>query len=155
MAYLNLGTGLAAGIVIDGMIWRGSGGVAGEIGHVPVDPNGLPCVCGQRGCLETVASGSALRRAWPSSAARPARELFAQADAGDPDAVAARAAFLRGVATAVRMLVLTVDCDVVVIGGGLSSLGGPLLDGVRSVLGGWAEESAFLAAQRLAPSARS
>jgi predicted NBD/HSP70 family sugar kinase len=57
MAYLNLGTGLAAGLVIDGALWRGARGAAGEIGHIPVDPAGVRCPCGQRGCLETMASG--------------------------------------------------------------------------------------------------
>ena len=57
MAYLNLGTGLAAGLVLAGRLWRGSRGTAGEIGHIPVDPAGGLCVCGQRGCLELVASG--------------------------------------------------------------------------------------------------
>jgi glucokinase len=49
MAYLNLGTGLAAGLVLDGRLWRGSRGTAGEIGHIPVDPNGPLCTCGQSG----------------------------------------------------------------------------------------------------------
>ncbi|MEO8094835.1 MAG: ROK family protein, partial [Pseudolysinimonas sp.] len=56
MAYLNLGTGLAAGLVLGGRLWRGSRGVAGEIGHIPVDPAGPLCPCGQRGCLELMAS---------------------------------------------------------------------------------------------------
>jgi len=50
MAYLNLGTSLAAGLVLGGRLWRGSRGVAGEIGHIPVDPAGDRCGCGQRGC---------------------------------------------------------------------------------------------------------
>ncbi|MFC6235824.1 ROK family protein, partial [Leucobacter soli] len=60
IAYLNLGTGLAAGIIIDGRARRGANGVAGEIGHLPIDPLGRPCNCGQVGCLETVAGGMAL-----------------------------------------------------------------------------------------------
>ena len=69
MAYLNLGTGLAAGIVLDGRLLRGGHGVAGEIGHIPVDPAGVVCSCGQRGCLETLASGSAIARMWPTDGA--------------------------------------------------------------------------------------
>ena len=71
MAYLNLGTGLAAGIIIDGTVWRGSRGTAGEIGHIPVDPNGPECPCGQRGCLEMLASGSAIARQWPTDDPKP------------------------------------------------------------------------------------
>lgn len=145
MAYLNLGTGLAAGIVLDGHLLRGRRGVAGEIGHIPVDPAGAACPCGQRGCLETVASGSALAAMWPSTHRHPSLELFDRADAGDPAAAAVRERFLTGVASAVRLLALTTDVDVVVIGGGLAALGDRLLDGTRRVLAEWAAGSAFLA----------
>ena len=66
LAYLSLGTGLAAGFVLSGTLRRGAHGAAGEIGHVPVDPAGALCSCGQRGCLELSASGSALSAAWPA-----------------------------------------------------------------------------------------
>ena len=149
MAYLNLGTGLAAGIVIDGQVWRGSRGTAGEIGHIPVDPNGPECPCGQRGCLEMLASGSAIARQWPTDDPKPARNLFAAAANGDPRAIEVKTRFVENVAAAVRILVLTVDVDSVVIGGGLSSLGPILLDEVRAVLASWEAESAFLASTGL------
>jgi predicted NBD/HSP70 family sugar kinase len=145
MAYLNLGTGLAAGLVLGGRLWRGSRGVAGEIGHIPVDPAGPLCPCGQRGCLELMASGSAVARQWPTDEPKPVRALFAAADAGDALAIEVRARLVDNVAAAVRLLVLTVDVDEVVIGGGLSSLGDVLLGEVRGVLRGWAEGSEFLA----------
>ncbi|GAA2046195.1 ROK family protein [Agromyces tropicus] len=145
MAYLNLGTGLAAGIVLDGHLLRGGRGVAGEIGHIPVDPAGERCACGQRGCLETLASGSALATLWPTGHRYPAVDLFDRADEGDPVAVAARHRFLTGVASAVRLLALTTDVDDIVVGGGLAALGDRLLEGTRSVLAAWAEDSAFLA----------
>jgi len=134
LAYLNLGTGLAAGFVLDGALWRGSRGAAGEIGHIPIDPAGPMCHCGQRGCLEVVASGSAIARAWPTDDPRPASALFASAAAGDPSAVEVRRRLVEHVAAAVRLLVLTVDVDRIVIGGGLSSLGGPLLDDAAMLL---------------------
>ena len=149
MAYLNLGTGLAAGIVIGGVLWRGARGTAGEIGHIPVDPNGLQCPCGQRGCLEMVASGSAIARQWPTEDPKPARALFAAAASGDPAAVEIKQRFVENVAAAVRILVLTVDVDSVVIGGGLSSLGQELLDDVRAVLSSWEAVSPFLASTSL------
>ena len=149
LAYLNLGTGLAAGIVLDGTLWRGSRGAAGEIGHIPVDPNGPECPCGQRGCLEMMASGSAIARAWPTDDPKPARALFAAAASGDPLAVAVRDRFVENVAAAVRILVLTVDVDSVVIGGGLSSLGEGLLSQVRAVLVRWEGQSRFLASTGL------
>lgn len=145
MAYLNLGTGLAAGLVLAGRLWRGSRGTAGEIGHIPVDPNGPLCPCGQRGCLETVASGSAVTRQWPSDHPSPVHALFEAAAGGDARAVEVRDGLVRNVASAVRILVLSVDVDSVVVGGGLSSLGDTLLIGVRGVLGAWASSSPFLA----------
>ncbi|GAA4673504.1 ROK family protein [Frondihabitans cladoniiphilus] len=150
VAYLNLGTGLAAGLVVDGELWRGARGVSGEIGHIPVDPRGALCPCGQTGCLETIASGSAIARQWPSEHAYPAQALFAAADAGDLEATRIRAALAEGVAAAVRILVLTVDVESVVIGGGLSHVGRPLLEGVRQVLRDWAASSTFLASLDLA-----
>lgn len=150
MAYLNLGTGLAAGLVLGGRLWRGSRGVAGEIGHIPVDPAGPLCPCGQRGCLELMASGSAVARQWPTDEPKPVRALFAAADAGDPLAIEVRARLVDNVAAAVRLLVLTVDVDDVVIGGGLSSLGDVLLAEVRAVLRRWAADSEFLSSLQLA-----
>ncbi|CAN5214700.1 ROK family protein [soil metagenome] len=149
MAFLNLGTGLAAGIIIDGSVWRGSRGTAGEIGHIPVDPNGPECPCGQRGCLEMVASGSAIARQWPTDDPKPARALFAAAASGDPHALDVKQRFVENVAAAVRLLVLTVDVDSVVICGGLSSLGPVLLYDVRAVLASWEAASPFLASTKL------
>lgn len=149
MAYLNLGTGLAAGLVLKGELWRGARGAAGEIGHIPVDPNGPVCSCGQRGCLEMMASGSTVARQWPTSHPRPVQELFEAAAAGNALALKVRRSLVENVAAAVRVLVLTVDVDFVVIGGGISSVGEPLVVGVRAVLGSWAGESPFLASLEL------
>jgi len=143
MAFLNLGTGLAAGLVLGGTLWRGSRGAAGEIGHVPIDPNGLECPCGQRGCLETVASGSGVARMWPTTSDQPTTALFEAAASGDAAAVAVRNRLVENVASAVRLLVLTIDVDSVVLGGGVSTLD-DLLGDVRKVLAQWETTSAFL-----------
>jgi glucokinase len=113
-AYLNVGTGLAAAIVHRGQVVRGAGGAAGEIGHLPVG-SGVPCSCGQDGCLETIASGTALQRMWR----RPAADLFAAAAAGDEHARAVVATLARGIMLAVQVLVVT-GAEVVVVGGGLT-----------------------------------
>jgi glucokinase len=144
MAYLNLGTGVAAGLVLDGRLWRGAGGVAGEVGHIPVDPDGAVCRCGQRGCLETIASGSGVAARWPTDAPRPVADLFAAADVGSATAIAVRSQFVEGVAAAVRILVLTVGVDVVVVGGGVSAIGEPLRAQVAGALDRSALESPFL-----------
>jgi predicted NBD/HSP70 family sugar kinase len=151
LAYLALGTGLAAGLVLSGTLRRGAHGAAGEIGHVPVDPAGGICSCGQRGCLELLASGSALSAAWPAQGeVPPAEALFAAAAAGNPEAVAARDRFAAGVADAVRMLGLAVDPAAIIIGGGVAHVGAPLLAAVTTALHAQAATSPFLAALDLA-----
>lgn len=151
LAFLALGTGLAAGLVLDGRLRRGASGVAGEIGHLVHVPGGLPCPCGQRGCLEQYASGGALSAAWPGPGDRPAPvALFAAADSGDAGAVAVRDRFAGAVAAAVRVLLLTTDVAHVVVGGGVSELGDPLLRVVRARLDDEARDSAFLAAMHMA-----
>lgn len=144
MAYLNLGTGLAAGLVLGGSLWRGARGTAGEIGHIPVDPAGEACACGQQGCLETVASGSAIARLWPTADSSPVTALFTAAESGDPDAIRVAGRLVENIAAAVRLLALTVDAEAVVIGGGLSALGPRLIADVREVLAGWGAASPFL-----------
>lgn len=154
MAYLNLGTGLAAGLVLDGRLWRGSRGSAGEIGHIPIDPNGPLCPCGQRGCIEVLASGSAVARQWPGAAARPVQELFEAAGRGDARAIEVKHGLVNNIAAAVRILVLTIDVDTVVLGGGISSLGEELRTAVGDVLEEWSEASPFLASLELSSRVR-
>lgn len=144
MAYLNLGTGVAAGIVMDGRIWRGARGTAGEVGHISVDPNGRLCGCGQRGCIETFCGGGALARAWGRPGALPVRDILDAADAGDEHAVTLRDDLYRGAAAAVRVLVLSADVETVIIGGGLTSLGERLENGIRRALLAGAEASPFM-----------
>ncbi|KAB1862136.1 ROK family protein [Microbacterium algeriense] len=149
MAYLNLGTGVAAGIVIDGRIWRGARGTAGEVGHLSVDPRGRLCGCGQRGCVETFCGGGALAKAWGRPGALPIRDIFDAADAGDPQAAGLRDDLFHGAAAAVRVLVLSADVETVVIGGGLTALGDRLESGIRAALHAGAEASPFMRSLRL------
>jgi glucokinase len=138
VGYLSIGTGIGAGLVIDGNLHRGSRAAAGEIGHIPVDPTGPVCNCGQRGCLEVLASGTAIASRWPhTEGGGPAAHLFAAAGAVR-DEVAGH------LAEAVRILVLTVDVDAVVLGGGVAEVGEPLVDAVRGALRRQAAVSAFL-----------
>ncbi|WP_149202129.1 ROK family protein [Actinotalea subterranea] len=150
LAYLALGTGVAAGLVLDGRLRRGRFGAAGEIGHLPYVPDGAPCPCGQRGCLELYASGSALDAAWPSRGRPSPVEVFDAAAAGDPTAVAVRDRFVDAVAAAVRLLVLTCDPEHVLLGGGVSGVGTPLLDAVVGTVAAEADRSPFLRRLRVA-----
>jgi predicted NBD/HSP70 family sugar kinase len=156
MAYLNLGTGLASGIVLDGRLWRGSRGAAGEIGHIVVDPSGPTDLAGVPGGLEVVASGSGVARQWGGAVPSGGEvlDVLAAADAGDALALAIRERLHEGVATAVRILVLTLDVETVVIGGGLSRLGSRLLDGVDAAFGRWAASSDFIGSLELASRVR-
>jgi len=144
MAYLNLGTGIAAGIVADGELWRGARGTAGEVGHISIDPNGPLCRCGQRGCIEALAGGRAIAERWGHPGALPVRDVFDAADAGDPGARRLRAGLAQGVAAAVRVLVLTADVDAVVLGGGITGLGTRLMADVAAELAASAETSPFM-----------
>lgn len=149
MGYLNVGTGIAAGIVTDGRLWRGARGTAGEVGHISVDPNGPLCRCGQFGCIEAFAGGGSIAERWGKAGALPVRDVFDAADAGDPLARDLRGGLARGVAAAIRVLVLTADVDVVVLGGGVTALGDRLMGDVTAELAASAEASAFMRSLRL------
>jgi glucokinase len=150
LGYISIGTGLAAGFVLDGVLRRGAYGAAGEIGHVPLDPGGPLCSCGQRGCLELRAAASALTAAWPAGGeTSPATALFAAA-ADDPRAAAVRDRFAAGVADAIQMVGLTMDPAAIILGGGVTDLGEPLLAAVTAAVRAQAAASPFLAALDLA-----
>ena len=151
MAYISVGTGLAAGFVLSGSLRRGVRGAAAEIGHLPVDPLGPVCSCGQRGCLELSASGSTLAAAWPGDGSvPPAAALVAAAAAGNAEAAVIRDRFAAGLAGAVRVAGLTVGPAAIIIGGGVANVGEPLLEAVTAALRAQAAGSPFLAALDLA-----
>jgi glucokinase len=123
--YLSVGTGISAGVVIDGRVHRGTRGLAGEIGHIVVDADGPVCPCGLRGCLETVASGPAIARA--AGDGRTPAEVYA---AARDDAAARRIVddAGRALARAIHALVMTYDVERIVLGGGVSRAGAAFLD---------------------------
>ncbi|MGZ0711532.1 ROK family protein (plasmid) [Coraliomargarita sp. W4R53] len=144
MGYLNLGTGIAAGIVDDGALMRGRRGTAGEIGHISVDPTGPLCRCGQHGCIEALAGGRSIAEQWAKVSAFPILDVFDSADAGDPVAQELRRGLAEGAAAAVRILVLTVDVDTVVLGGGVTNLGARLMTDIVADLDASAAVSPFM-----------
>jgi glucokinase len=141
LAYLAVGTGVSAGVVLLGRLHRGAHGLAGEIGHVIADPAGARCACGERGCLETLVSGLAIARlareaietghrtalsvtsAEIDPAGPTAVDVYAAAAAGDPVAVAIADGVGRRLAWAIHLLVMTYDVERVVLGGGVSHAG--------------------------------
>jgi glucokinase len=96
LALLAIGTGISAGVVLDGVLHRGAHGLAGEIGHVIIEPDGPPCACGNRGCFETVAAGPAIvartREGWAARRNGAAPRGYGVAPAAISAARAARTA---------------------------------------------------------------
>jgi glucokinase len=85
MAVVTLGTGIGGGIVLEGKIWHGMNGMAGEFGHVTLEPEGHPCGCGNRGCAERYSSASAILRMASEAIASGEAPSLAQAAASDPE----------------------------------------------------------------------
>ena len=120
--------------------------MAGEIGHVVLEPDGPRCACGLDGCFEALAAGSAIARAARDAIAAgatttltaladpTAEDVFAAAAAGDPTATAIVDRATTWIARMVHALVLTYDVRLVAIGGGVSKAGDPLLDRIRAAL---------------------
>ena len=132
---VTVGTGLGAGLVIDGNLVRGAFGVSGEIGHLPVVPGGRPCGCGARGCLEQYASGTALRRlAARDGSPLVGPEITAAARRGDPQSVAQLEEIGRWLGIGVATVSAVVDPGLVVIGGGLSAAGELLLEPAKKAM---------------------
>lgn len=127
LAYLSVGTGIAAGYVRHGQMWRGGTSVAGEIGHIPIESTGPRCVCGQTGCIEAISSGAAIERMWPSADRTSATRLQRAAAAGDPRAERLWSSVVGGLSRAVLLLTLAVDPRLIVLGGGVAAALGDVL----------------------------
>jgi predicted NBD/HSP70 family sugar kinase len=144
LAYLSIGTGIAAGYVEHGRVRRGSSFVAGEIGHIPIDSRGPRCVCGQIGCIEAIASGSAIERLWPTVDGSPVVDLHHAATHGNGPAHELWSSVIGGLSRAVLLLALTWDPEVIVLSGGVSALGDVLRDEITTRLRHDATRSGFL-----------
>lgn len=151
LAYLNFGTGVAAAAVVNGRLVRGHGNLAGEIGHIPVDPQGDRCHCGQRGCLEVLVGGR--RIAERLSRLQPPvflADLIGAAETGNRPAGAEADRICAGIALAVQLVVLTQGSERVALGGGVVHTAPALVPRVRQLLAERARESEFLASLQLA-----
>jgi glucokinase len=129
-------TGIGGGLVLDGAPYDGRTGNAGHVGHMVADVDGEPCVCGGRGCVETIASGPRMTR-WAQQqgwVGADAKELAESAATGD---AVAMAAFRRGttaLAAVIASAAAVCDLDLVVIGGGVAKAGAVLFDPLREGL---------------------
>ena len=144
--YYTVSTGIGGGIIINGEIYRGGNGHAGELGHVPILRDGPQCDCGNRGCLEALCSGTAIaRRATAAVQEHPrkgiaiaqtanpitAKTLFDTARSGDPYARALVDEICTDLGQGLAMAVNAFAPDVIVIGGGVSNAGRVLFQPLR------------------------
>jgi predicted NBD/HSP70 family sugar kinase len=143
--YIKLATGIGAGYVLDGEIYRGATGVAGEIGHVAIDPRGKTCVCGLRGCLATMVGAEALlQRAAELAADQPDHpahggrlamsDLLQAALAGDPLTLTVVREAAENLGIAVAGLLNVLNPSLVVVGGDLARLGKLLVDPLEATI---------------------
>jgi predicted NBD/HSP70 family sugar kinase/biotin operon repressor len=133
-AYVQISSGIGAGLIIDGLPFRGARGTAGEIGHVVVDEDGPVCRCGNRGCLETLAAGPALVRLLRDSRGEEigtVAERIARARQGDAGARRVIADAGRYVGLMLGALCNLFNPEMVVVGGDLSAAGELLLSPLR------------------------
>jgi glucokinase len=147
---VTVGTGIGAALVLDGRLYRGATGAAGEIGHVPVPEGRTVCGCGRRGCLETVASGRAIalraRELTAGGDALTAADVFARAAAGDAACARVVADAVAALAAGLTILVNVLNPEVIAIGGGVAAAGAALLEPVRAAVraSAWAPAAAVV-----------
>jgi glucokinase len=144
LVYLSLGTGVGGGVIVDGKLLIGSGGIAGELGHIIVDLYGPRCPCGNIGCLEAMAPGPALAREAAMMVASRRETSMAEAVGGDPDKVTAEIVIQAAqqgdpaalelmereaklVGAGIISLVHIFNPQLVVLGGGVANAAGELL----------------------------
>lgn len=121
---IPIGTGISASLCFPGMVWPGHTHQSGEIGHIPVDPQGEPCTCGQRGCMEVYASAKGIARRYSEATGETVGALEVERRLGsDPVADAVWARAIEALSTVLTQLTLTLDPGCIVIGGGLSGSG--------------------------------
>lgn len=127
--YMNMGTGIGGGVVVDGQVFRGADSWAGEVGHLTVRPDGPVCLCGARGCLERMCCGLWLERDY----GRPARELL------QDQGFVGR--YVVDLALGIKSAIMLLNPARVVIGGGIAKAGealfGPLREELRRQITSW------------------
>lgn len=149
MVLVTLGTGVGGGIVINGRPWSGFHGVGSEIGHIPMDIGGVPCTCGNEGCLERYCSATAIIRMGKQILQQHPESMMMEMVGGDPEKLTAKIVFdaareldnaamkvfttyVDYLAKACYTIIAFLDPEVIVLGGGVSKAGSFLLDAVRA-----------------------
>jgi fructokinase len=130
-----MGTGCGGGIVYKGEVFTGPQAIAGEWGHMSIDPNGPVCYCGQKGCVETFISGGGLenRYAEKFGVKKSLKEIESEYFAGESKAVEFMQIFFNHFGRSIANLIDILDPDVVVLGGGVSNFEAIYTEGVAAV----------------------
>ena len=167
MFYVTIGTGIGGAIILDGRLWRGASGFAGEFGHITIDPEGVECACGNVGCLETVASApnivrrthERLLRDSTSSLSRlgltknfTAADIAHEARGGDDFALLMIERTGRYIGTAVAAVINLLNIERVVLGGGVMDAGELILNPIIREAGRRSFQPCFESTQILAAS---
>ena len=143
--FITIGTGIGSGIIINGRIWSGAHHIGGELGHVIFDLDGVPCSCGNHGCLERYCSATALIRMAREAVADHPESMILRSVNMDPSKIEAKTVFDAAIAEdsvalgvyhhyidclaqAIGSVVNLIDPEVIVLGGGVSKAGSFLLD---------------------------
>ncbi len=151
LVYITVSTGIGGGIIINGEVYEGISGAAGEIGHMTIDINGPPCNCGSNGCLEILASGSALAREARRHVKAGESMAILEASGGDLDRISAETIFQaaqqgdrlagkliqqtgRYLGVGLANLVNIFNPELIIVGGGLSNMGEHLMGPARDVM---------------------
>ncbi len=130
-----MGTGVGGGLVMDGQVWNGLHGIAGEWGHIFLDTSGGACYCGKEGCVETILSGPALQRYYQLRGGEPLplKDIVERAAEGEQPAVETMDRLYHFFGKGLSMITNMLDPDVVVIGGGVGNIGNIYTKGLLSL----------------------
>jgi len=151
MIYVVVGTGVGGGLILDGRLYHGASGMAGEIGHIVVKPDGPVCACGRRGCLEALTSGPSIARQARERIAQGAQTLITElaegdesrvtaklvaqaADQGDETAESVLAEAMHYLGLGMASVVHMLNPQLIVFGGGVANLGERMFGPVRQVI---------------------
>ncbi|WP_027724909.1 ROK family protein [Tuberibacillus calidus] len=131
--YITISTGIGGGIFSNGKLFTGFKGNSAEIGHMVIEFDGPLCGCGQKGCFEAVASGTAIAKHGSAIAGRPltTKEVFELYRSGDAEMTAYVESVFQKIGAGVTSLVNILEPEMVVLGGGVTNVGEPLFQAVR------------------------
>lgn len=132
---ITIGTGVGGGWVIDGQVHAGRHGIAGEIGHFTLDRDGRPCYCGRTGCVEQYLSGTALEKSYEdlTGFSLPLADIAREAEQGNRDAETVMQEMISSFGQTLGSLINIYDPDVIIVGGGVSSLSRLFSEGTAAV----------------------